>query len=191
MLLYASQSTFYPFSGPAPVVSSRERYLRALEHEQQQEFEATPSAGPSTSRRSSGPVDFGAWSVVNVQPSHIDGRGRQTDFKETVRQRQERLEFLRRQEFARRLALKGLTHPAASIYVEVRAPIVPEYQQSNKSDAYFSRNVYLLRVELPRLNEFTPRPKFNVHSVLMSQSKKPSPTSHLSRGLLTTSKRRT
>ncbi|KLO18756.1 hypothetical protein SCHPADRAFT_993410 [Schizopora paradoxa] len=45
-----------------------------------------------------------------------DERGRLVDFRESVRQRQERLEFIRRQEFARRLALKGLTDPRMSEY---------------------------------------------------------------------------
>ena len=49
----------------------------------------------------------------------FDERGRQLDFVETVRQRQARLEFLRRQEFARRLAHKGLENAAVSAYAIV------------------------------------------------------------------------
>ena len=40
--------------------------------------------------------------------------------RETVQQRQARLEFVRRQEFARRLAIRGLHSQAASEYAVVR-----------------------------------------------------------------------
>ncbi|THG92790.1 hypothetical protein EW145_g8585, partial [Phellinidium pouzarii] len=54
--------------------------------------------------------------------SAADPRCRQPDFRETVRQRQARLEFLRRIDFARRLAHRGLQDAAASAYAIRRLP---------------------------------------------------------------------
>ncbi|TDL26888.1 hypothetical protein BD410DRAFT_825350 [Rickenella mellea] len=122
--IFSNRANF-PFPGPAPVVSQRERYFRALE----QERDAILGVGTSSSANNSSPLDFGIWSVDNVQPARVDQRGRQTDFEETVRQRQRRLEFLRRQEFARRLALKGLSS-TSSTYVEKRFPTITERVQA-------------------------------------------------------------
>lgn len=60
---------------------------------------------------------YGLESSPNAQ---YDTRGRQLHYHESVRQRQARLEFLRRQEFARRLALRGLVDSSVSSYAIVR-----------------------------------------------------------------------
>lgn len=127
----AFSNTIYSFPGSATVHSPRELYLRALEQEHEEIlYEAynqrknlamsSPGASSSKGETYSSPIDLAAYSGIDWSAdAHYDERGRQLDFKETVRQRQARLEFLRRQEFARRLALKGLNDSAASAYAIV------------------------------------------------------------------------
>ena len=124
-------NAIFPFPGPAPVHSPRELYLRTLEQEREEIlYEAynsrknvamsSPGASSSKGATYESPIDLAAYSGIDWNTTvQYDERGRQLDFKETIRQRQARLEFLRRQEFARRLALKGLRDSKASAYAIV------------------------------------------------------------------------
>jgi len=160
----------FPFPGPAPILSPREIYLRALEHERNviladayaQKGAPFPSRCSSSSSMEVNPPTppahtynrasyFSEYPPSNlnysnkeqedfvrqreVENSHrYDDRGRLMDFRESVRQRQERLEFLRRQEFARRLALKGLTDSRISEYA-IRRLAPPQARPAERLNA--------------------------------------------------------
>lgn len=110
---YASAPSAPAFAFPR-ALSPTERYLWDLEEECEEIL-----ADAYSKLHADMVPDLSQASVRAVQPSPFDERGRQTNFRESVRQRQARLEFVRRQEFARRLALKGLASPAASQYAVV------------------------------------------------------------------------
>ncbi|KAH8114140.1 hypothetical protein DFH11DRAFT_1727142 [Phellopilus nigrolimitatus] len=116
------------FQKPALLTTQRELYLRALEKEHEEILEEayankTPVSSPSASSQRNFDVDYGNYSALDhMNHSTYDDRGRQHDFRETVRQRQARLEFLRRQEFARRLAQKGREDKTMSEYAIKRLP---------------------------------------------------------------------
>ncbi len=79
-------------------------------------FSAYPPSNLNYSKQEQAEVAHEREMVISP---HYDDHGRLINFRESVRQRQERLEFLRRQEFARRLALKGLTDSRISEYAIV------------------------------------------------------------------------
>lgn len=132
----SSPGAIFPFPGPAPALHQREMYLRALEQEREEIL-----AAAYASKRSNSPLaeecpclqthtnNFDDEDDIESDReedddghavSKFDDRGRELHFRETVRQRQARLEFLRRQEFARRIAHRGLEDAKASAYAIVR-----------------------------------------------------------------------
>ncbi|KAH8112057.1 hypothetical protein DFH11DRAFT_535766 [Phellopilus nigrolimitatus] len=105
-----SASASFPFPGPLPCAAPRrELYLRTLEQEREEILAAAYAAKTRPSSPSS-PLEQRTHPALDP------------DFRESVRQRQARLEFLRRQDFARRLAHRGLQDAAASAYAIKRLP---------------------------------------------------------------------
>ncbi|KAI5119566.1 hypothetical protein M0805_005630 [Coniferiporia weirii] len=114
-----------PSPSPARALSPQELYLRALEREREEILaEAYATKTPSIPPRHYLDVDMD----VDMDDTDTEDApcscttSRRSDFRETVRQRQARLESLRRLEFARRLAHKGLEDAAASEYAIKRLP---------------------------------------------------------------------
>lgn len=72
--------------------------------------------------------DFLDSTIHDDDEPQFDQLGRQLRFVESVRQRQSRLEYIRRQEYARRLALKGLNDTDALSYVIVSDLSSPRFR---------------------------------------------------------------
>lgn len=111
--------------GSSPMSRSptqREVYLHSLEQEREDiltEAYSHKASSPSD-LYSPGVSDFGYYAKDSSSNQVMfDERGRQRDFRESVSQRQERLEFIRRQEHARRLAQKARLDPSVSNYAIV------------------------------------------------------------------------
>lgn len=102
--------------------SQRDVYLHSLEQEREEiltEAYSHKSRKPSD-LYSPGVTDFGYYAKDSSSSQIMfDVRGRQRNFLESVSQRQERLEFIRRQEHARRLAQKARRDPSVSDYAIV------------------------------------------------------------------------
>ncbi|EJD05048.1 uncharacterized protein FOMMEDRAFT_18718 [Fomitiporia mediterranea MF3/22] len=157
---YANNAIF-PFPGPAPTRSQREMYLRALEQEREEIL-----AAAYADKRSNSPTntyvepfvpDFDGEDTEDEDESRFDDRGRQHNFRETVRQRQARLEFLRRQDFARRIAHRGLEDAKASAYAIKRLPPPRARPIERVNAATKIQRAYRLHRAVAGLNDLTAR----------------------------------
>ncbi|KAL5498293.1 hypothetical protein ACEPAH_2434 [Sanghuangporus vaninii] len=179
-----NRDAIFPFPGPAPTLHQRELYLRALE----QEREEILTAAYSTRRSNSSPTSsVSPFAEAYVRPDYdvdeadsdsdddeisprFDDRGRQLNFRETVRQRQARLEFLRRQDFARRIAHRGLEDSRASAYAIKRLPPPRARPIERVNAAIKIQRAYRLHRTVKGLSELAERVR-EAHEIFLTRSK--------------------
>ncbi|KAL5478827.1 hypothetical protein ACEPAI_2104 [Sanghuangporus weigelae] len=179
-----NRDAIFPFPGPAPTLHQRELYLRALEQEREEILAAAYSTKRSNSSPSSSVSSF---AEAYIRPDYdvdeydsdadddemrprFDDRGRQLNFRETVRQRQARLEFLRRQDFARRIAHRGLEDSRASAYAIKRLPPPRARPIERVNAAIKIQRAYRLHRTVKGLSELTKR-VYKAHEIFLASSK--------------------
>ena len=181
-------SSSYAFSesqdDSAPALHQRELYLRALEQEREEILAAAYASKRSSSNPTSSVSPFAEayfrsnydvdaddsdYDDDDMEP-RFDDRGRQLNFRETVRQRQARLEFLRRQDFARRIAHRGLEDSRASAYAIKRLPPPRARPIERVNAAVKIQRTYRLHKAVKGLNELTQRVG-SAHEEFLSRSK--------------------
>ncbi|KAL5520447.1 hypothetical protein ACEPAG_9671 [Sanghuangporus baumii] len=179
-----SRDAIFPFPGPAPTLHQRELYLRALEQEREEILAAaystkrsnsSPSASVSPFAEAYGRPDYDvdeddSDSDDDEMRPRFDDRGRQLNFRETVRQRQARLEYLRRQDFARRIAHRGLEDSRASAYAIKRLPPPRARPIERVNAAIKIQRAYRLHKTVKGLSELTKR-VYEAHETFLASSK--------------------
>ncbi|KAL5525145.1 hypothetical protein ACEPAF_9014 [Sanghuangporus sanghuang] len=179
-----NRDAIFPFPGPAPTLHQRELYLRALEQEREEILAAAYSTKRSNSSPSSSVSPFAeayirpdydvdeddSDSDDDEMPPRFDDRGRQLNFRETVRQRQARLEFLRRQDFARRIAHRGLEDSRASAYAIKRLPPPRARPIERVNAAIKIQRAYRLHRIVKGLSELAER-VCEAHEIFLTRSK--------------------